>query len=334
MIAFYISSHGFGHLTRCLVHIEKYLLETNYNIYIVCGEKQIEFAKKYLNKYSVNRTSFKSMVTDIGLINKENSLEVDKEKLEKELFIFIDSWSQIVQKELEYLKNKKIERIITDISPIGMLVGNKLGIKVEAISNFTWYNQYNFLKLNSFILSKYIEVENYINKFYMYPLALELSHLSCEKENIDYVSRKFDREKIEELKEKYKKIIFISCGKSANLEKIEIKNYKGTIFYTEGIEIFGEGNHIKLSVETKDTHNYVGASNFIISKAGWGTVAEAISSNIPMVLLEREGVLEDSHIIEELKKQNKAISMKVEELKVLDMEKLEKKVKILTTDKD
>ena len=79
MIAFYISSHGFGHLTRCLGHIEKYLLETNYNIYIVCGEKQIEFAKKYLNKYSVNRTSFKSMVTDIGLINKENSLEVDKE---------------------------------------------------------------------------------------------------------------------------------------------------------------------------------------------------------------------------------------------------------------
>ena len=53
-----------------------------YNIYIVCGEKQIEFAKKYLNKYSVNRTSFKSMVTDIGLINKENSLEVDKEKLD------------------------------------------------------------------------------------------------------------------------------------------------------------------------------------------------------------------------------------------------------------
>lgn len=44
----------------------------------------------------------------------------------------------------------------------------------------------------------------------MYPLALDLSHLSCEKKNIDYVSRKFDREKIEELKEKYKKIIFIS----------------------------------------------------------------------------------------------------------------------------
>lgn len=334
MIAFYISSHGFGHLTRCLVHIEKYLLETNYNIYIVCGEKQIEFAKKYFSKYSVNRIIIKSMVTDIGLVNKENSLDVDKEKLEKELFKFIDSWNQIIQKELEYLKDKKIEKIITDISPIGMLVGNKLGIKVEVISNFTWYNQYNFLKLNSFILSKYIEVENYINKFYMYPLVLDLSHLSCEKEKINYVSRKFNKEKIVELKEEYKEIIFISCGKSANLEKIEIINYKGTVFYTEGIEIFGEGNHIKLPVDTEDTHNYVGASNFIISKAGWGTVAEAIISNIPMVLLEREGVLEDNHTIKELKKRNKAISIKVEELKVLDIKKLEEKVKILTIDKD
>lgn len=331
MIAFYISSHGFGHLTRCLVHIEKYLLETNYNIYIVCGEKQIEFAKKYLNKYSANKICFKSMVTDIGLINKDNSLDVDKEKIEKELFNFIDSWSQIVQEELEYLKDKKIEKIITDISPIGMLVGNELGVKVEAISNFTWYNQYSFLKLNSFILSKYIEVENYINKFYMYPLVLDLSHLSCAKENINYVSRKFDKEKIEELREKYKEIIFISCGKSANLEKIEVINYKGTIFYTEGIELFGEGNHVKLPVDTEDTHNYLGASNFIISKAGWGTVAEAVVSDIPMVLLEREGVLEDSYTIEELKKRNKAISMKVEELKVLDMEKLKKKINTLTT---
>lgn len=213
-----------------------------------------------------------------------------------------------------------------------MIVGNKLGIKVEAISNFTWYNQYSFLKLNSFILSKYIEVENYINKFYMYPLVLDLSHLSCEKESINYVSRKFDKKKIEELREKYKGIIFISCGKSANLEKIEIKNYKGTIFYTEGIENFGEGNHVKLPIDTEDTHDYVGASDFVVIKAGWGTVTEAVLSDTPMVLLRREGVLEDSHTIEELKKQNKAISIKVEELKVLDMEKLEQKIINLTTD--
>lgn len=139
MIAFYISSHGFGHPTRCLVHIERYLLETNYIVYIACGEKQIEFAKKYFNNYFFSRIIFKTMITDIGLINKQNSLEIDKEKLEEELLKFINSWNQVVQKEVEYLKNKKVIKIVTDVSPIGMLVGNKLGIKAEAISNFTWY---------------------------------------------------------------------------------------------------------------------------------------------------------------------------------------------------
>ncbi len=72
--------------------------------------------------------------------------------------------------------------------------------------------------------------------------------------------------------------------------------------------------------------------DFVIIKAGWGTVTEAMLSKVPMVLLEREEVLEDSHTINELKKQNKAISIKVEELRVLDMEILEQKIRTLTTD--
>lgn len=331
MIAFYISSHGFGHLTRCLVHIEKYLQETNYTIYIVCGEKQIEFAKKYLGKLN-NRLMFKTMRTDVGLINKYNSLDVDKEKLEEELSKFIDTWLETVQREVDFLKINKVEKIVTDISPIGMLVGNKLGVEVEAISNFTWYNQYKFLDLNKKIVDKFLEAEKCIDEFYVYPLALDLTHLNCLKKEINYVSRDFDYYKIKSLRDKNKKIVFISCGKSANFEKIEIRNFEGVIYYTEGIDVIGEGRHIKLLVATIDTHNYVGASDFVIIKAGWGTVAEAVLSKVPMVLLEREGVLEDSYTINELKKQNKAISIKVEELRVLDMEILEQKIRTLTTD--
>ncbi len=330
MIAFYISSHGFGHLTRCLVHIEKYLQETNYTIYIVCGEKQIKFAKKYLGKLN-NRLMFKVMRTDVGLINRDNSLDVDKEKLEEELFKFIETWRETVQREVDFLKNKKLRKIVTYITPIGMLVVNKLGVKVEAISNFTWYNQYKFLDLNKKIVDKFLEAEKCIDEFYVYPLALDLSHLACFKKKIDYVSRKFDFYRIEKLRNEHKKIVFISCGKSVNLVKIEIKNFSGTIFYTEGIEIFGEGNHIKLPIETEDTHNYLGASDFVIIKSGWGTVAEAVLSKVPMVLFEREGVLEDSYTINELKKQNKAISIKVEELKVLDIEILKQEIITLTT---
>ena len=50
--------------------------------------------------------------------------------------------------------------------------------------------------------------------------------LDVMKELLDLeVANKLDREKMEEKKQKHKKIIFISCVKSANLGKIEIKNY-------------------------------------------------------------------------------------------------------------
>jgi hypothetical protein len=313
------------------VHIEEYLKKEE-EIYIVCGKKQIDFARQYLEKYS-EKLIFKVLETDIGLINKENSLEIDKNKLEKKLIEFINSWEEIVVKEIDFLRSKNLEKIITDISPIGMLIGKKLGVKVIAISNFTWYNQYLYLKLDKFILDKFLEVENFINKFIMYPLSLNLSHINCKKEKIGYVAREFNIKKINEIRKKYKEIIFISCGKSVKLEKIEINNYKGTIFYTDGIEIIGEGQHIKLPIETGDTHNYVGASDFIISKAGWGTVAEAMVSKVPMVLLERDGVLEDSYTINELKNQKKAVSIKVEELKKLDIEKLKKKIRNISRGK-
>ena len=68
-IALYISSHGFGHMTRCLGIMENILNTSNYNLYIVCGKRQNDFARIYLAKYK-DRIIYKDLVTDIGLVNK------------------------------------------------------------------------------------------------------------------------------------------------------------------------------------------------------------------------------------------------------------------------
>ena len=72
-IGIYISSHGFGHMTRCLAIVENILNTSNYNLYIACGKRQNDFARIYLAKYK-NRIIYKDLVTDIGLINKKKSL--------------------------------------------------------------------------------------------------------------------------------------------------------------------------------------------------------------------------------------------------------------------
>lgn len=327
-IALYISSHGFGHMTRCLSLIENILNNTQYNIYIACGKKQNDFARIYLSKYK-SRIIYKDLVTDIGLINKDNTLEVDKEKLEKKLVEFVSFWDDIVNKEVEELKNLNIKSIVCDISPIGCLVGNKLNLPVTFISNFTWIEQYEHLGIDKNLINKFRLAYSYINRFIQYDLCLAKDYISTnEVYNGGFVCREIDKCKVDEIKAKHGKSIFITCGKSASLNCINIKNFSGTIFTTSGIDISTDKvcNVVKLPIDILDTQNYMAASDIVISKAGWGTIAEAIIGHTNLVLIERPSAKEDTFNIEKIKENNLGISIKEQDLANIDIQDIKNRL--------
>lgn len=328
-IALYISSHGFGHMTRCLGIIENILKTSNYNLYIICNKKQNNFARIYLAKHK-DRIIYKDLVTDIGLVNKINSLEVDKVSLKQKLLEFISSWEDVVNGECYFLKNLNIKCIVSDISTIGTLVGYKLKLPVVLITNFTWVEQYEYIGIDESIINKYRQAYSYITKFIKYDLCSPISSVNCKYENeVGFTCRDINLDKVEKIKQQYGKSIMITCGKSANLNTINIKNFKGTIFTTSGIEITCEDkcNVVNLPIDTLDTQNYIAASDMVITKAGWGTIAEGIIGHTNLVLIERPSAKEDSFNIEELKKRNLAISINEEDLLDLDIEKLREKLK-------
>lgn len=324
-VVFYISSHGFGHMTRCLAIIEEILEKTNFKIYIACGKIQNDFAKIYLKDYH-DRLLFREVITDIGLVNFRNSLTVDKDQLERKLLNFIEEWEVLVFEELQILNNFKIEVVISDISPIGALVGERLKAKNVGISNFTWVEQYENLGIDQSIIDKFKYAYSKLNYFIEYELALPTKNLDVPRIKIGFVSRKIDFKKVNEINMKYGKSIFITCGKSADLENINVKNFDGCIFTTSGLSITGNNNVIKLSINTLDTQNYIAASSIVIAKAGWGTISEAIIAKRKLVLIEREDVIEDTYNIKELKNRNFAISIKDSDLNNLDMLLIEQKI--------
>ena len=135
-ILFYVSSHGFGHMTRVLAIVIEILKYSSYDIYIVSGKKQIDFAKIYLKKYE-QRLTYKILLTDVGLITKKNMLAVDNKALQKELAKFVSNWKKIVDSEYAFLRTKNIQFIATDISPIGPLVADTL--KCPSLCNIKFY---------------------------------------------------------------------------------------------------------------------------------------------------------------------------------------------------
>ncbi|MDY2882889.1 MAG: glycosyltransferase [Romboutsia timonensis] len=328
-IALYISSHGFGHMTRCLGIMENILKTSDYNIYIVCGKIQNDFARIYLAKYK-DRIIYKDLVTDIGLINKENSLEVDKHSLQQELIKFTSSWEDVVNNEYNFLKNLKTKCIVSDISPIGTLVGHKLQLPVVLITNFTWVEQYEYIGIDESIIDKYRQAYSYVTKFIKYDLCLPIRSVNCEEVyEVGFTCRKIDFDRVEKIKQQYGKSIMVTCGKSANLNTINMKNFNGTIFTTPGIDIDcgDDCNVVNLPIDVLDTQNYMAASNMVITKAGWGTIGEAVLGHTNLVLIERPSAKEDSFNIEKIKENKLGISIAEKDLSTIDIQRLESELK-------
>lgn len=72
---------------------------------------------------------------------------------------------------------------------------------------------------------------------------------------------------------------------------------------TSGIDIIidTECNIVQLPIDIPDAQNYIAANDIVISKAGWGTIAEAIIGHTNLVLIERPSVKEDTFNIEKIK---------------------------------
>lgn len=77
-------------------------------------------------------------------------------------------------------------------------------------------------------------------------------------------------------------------------------------------------NIVNISLDIKDTQNYITASDLVISKAGWGTIGEALIGHTPMALIERTSTKEDSFNIEKLKENNLCISISEKDMTTID----------------
>ena len=297
-LAFYASSHGFGHMTRCLAIIEELLETTDQLIYLASGVYQNSFARVYLARFG-DRVTYRDIRTEVGLVNKYNSLQVDIPRLEHELTDFMAGWDTAVAAEVTILRNLPVACVISGISAIGIQVGEQLGVRNIGIANFTWCEQYEFLGLSDTIIDRFREVYAKLDLLIEYDLMLSAPKLPVPRKQTGFICRRFDPNRIAAIKAQYGSSIFITCGIN--------------------ITATGNANVVQLPVETFDTHNYLAASDIVIAKAGWGTISEALLSKRNLVLIDREGVLEDTENIEELKRRGVAVSIKEADLARIDM---------------
>lgn len=132
-IAYFISSHGFGHASRAIAIMET-LSSRNPELHfeIFSGSPEWMFRDAGLTNFS-----FHEGAVDVGLTQK-SPMEHDLQKSVENISVYLDSLPKCSELLAKQLINLKVNAVICDISPLGISAGKAAGLPVFLFENFTW----------------------------------------------------------------------------------------------------------------------------------------------------------------------------------------------------
>ncbi len=318
-IYFFVSSFGFGHLTRTIAIIRELLRKkSDYFIHLFAPKNHCEFFIKSIDKEYQNRIQSYPIVTDMGLYYEEGELSPNIAKSISNAYEFYITKKNKVLDEIK--KQMSVDNpglVYSDASPLAFDIAKEYNMKSILVSNFDWSSVFknlncvsNSLENKKSSICKSLE-ESYSKNNLI--LKLPLSDEDCfftndnkEIKDVGFFSREKTMNRIEFL-EKYKMgnkfTIFLSFGKTLklNLEKREIlanksQNQKYNIIMSSINQKIKGTFQIPKSVT--ESQNWIGNCDLFIGKPGWGTMTECIMNNVKMLLVPIVSNIESNKLVE------------------------------------
>ena len=316
-VAFFISDHGYGHIMRNLPVAEE-LIARGHEVTVVTGKNQAMIADQYLH----GRAKSVVLPTDAGLVVYPGTLTIDIENTIEAVKDNIARWPDMMEQAAEL----RADVFVVDIVPWALHAAKKMGIPSYFMANFTWIDQYETF-LPAGLLRYYEEAYSLRDRVLYYDLANEPTKKRLgQGTNVGFVARPFHDNEVQTIRSRHKrKTVFLSLGVSnsgLNLP-IDVSGLDYDFIATKAMQIIG-GNVEYLDPSVQNTQDYIKASDFCISKAGWATVAEIMLAGVPFGVLNRENVTEDMMTIGQLTERKAAIAINESEL--TDMGTLLKKM--------
>jgi hypothetical protein len=132
-LAFFISSHGFGHAARSVA-----IMNAIYERVATVRFEIFTLTPRWFFEESLQAPfSLHPIKTDIGLV-QQTSLTEDLTETLNQLDAFIPFDQALVNKLAKQISKTSCQLVLCDISPLGIAVAHAAGIPSILIENFTW----------------------------------------------------------------------------------------------------------------------------------------------------------------------------------------------------
>ena len=300
-IVYYITGHGFGHAVR--------------------SNQVIRSLRKARPDLRIHvRTSAPSWLFHDSVIYHPQSIDVGIRQLDSLSMGLVDTleacrvlhqrFPKLIDQEVEFIKSEQIRLVIGDIPPLCFEIAARALVPSVAITNFSWDIIYRaYLREYPDFLPVVEEIESFYNKA---GLALTLPY-PCDlnvfprREPIPWVAR-FSSLSKNQARAKFKlpasaTIILLSFG-GLGLERLpwgKLRRLSEYFFVATGKADISEDNLLVLPDEQPHYEDLVRAVDVIVTKPGYGIVADAIAHRLPMLYTDRGEFPEYPRLVEALR---------------------------------
>lgn len=296
-IYYYISGHGFGHISRASSIIEEMV-----NQDFISEIHIVSLRSSFLNIKN-DKLKYREKKLDVG-VSQKDSLSIDLDQTKSELIHLENEKTILLKSESEYIKQNKINLIITDSGSFPISIAVEVGIPSIFIGNFTWAFIYrNYARDDSFFsdFADRIEVEyTFATEALVLPFHCPMPHF-LERTNVGLVGRRPNLSKVEARKKFHfandLTYILLSFGayglegKSLQTSNLP-KHIKLVAFGVPGLQ-----NEDILCPEVSHYPDLVTAVDFVCTKPGYGILSECYFAKTPILYTDRGNFAEYPYLV-------------------------------------
>ena len=317
-IAYFVSPHGFGHAARAAAVMQTVaeIDETvQFDIFttVPCWFFQDSLSTVF---------TYHALLTDIGLAQK-TAFEFDLEDTLRALNDFFPIAHSRITDICETIRTLNCVLIICEIAPLGILVARKAGIASVLVENFTWdwiYQQYANSKRG---INRHIDYLQPIFDAADYHIQTEPV---CQYSSADLLTAPVSRrtttkpEKIRDLLglPSGSKMVLITTGGIPQqydfVEKLLDLREISFVMPGAGPELCIRDNLIILPHQSAFYHpDLVNASDVVIGKIGYSTLAEVYHAGIPFGYVSRSNFRESESMVRFIEQHMAGVALSVSE---------------------
>lgn len=290
-ILYYVTGHGYGHAVRSNLVIQA-LANASPDLEIHVRTT----APSWLFHSPQHPVVYSSEAIDVGILQRD-SLDMDLAATLDACRQLHDRTPGLVQQEIDFIKTHGIQLILSDIPPLAFEIAARAEIPSLAVTNFTWSWIYRgYLKAFPGFLPLVEEMEYCYRQATLgltlpYPGDLQVFP---KQDEIPWLARVSSLDK-SEAKAAFGlpnsvPIVLLSFG-GLGLQRLpwqKLREMREYFFVTTGAEMVRrEENLLTLPITQHHYQDLVRAADVIVTKPGYGIVADALAHRLPVLYTDR-----------------------------------------------